>query len=253
MTERSQSCRAVVLLCGLPLSTGCMVGQDVAVSGPSDVATAAPAIVSRDALTAESGASSNRAAKQQDIALPSDGSWDVYSGLQAVPAAYLGKAQRVCSNATSPSVCPAGAIDYGYGGTDWAAHIDACEGNAHWIWAPGVTGASAPAELAEYYFVSRVSVPNRPTSAQVHVAVDDQAEVIVNGAAMGTIGSTTDSGAAWANQSKPTAIDIAGALVVGTNTITIRAANGSGVFTNCTNCTYQQNPAGVIFCVDIRY
>jgi len=159
----------------------------------------------------------------------------------------------VCTNATSQAECPAGAVDYGYGGSYWTARIDACDGKARWLWAPGVTGTSSPAELAEYYFVNHVLVPASPSSAQVIVAADDQAEVIINGAAVGTIGSITDFNVAWADQNKPTAINIASALVTGMNTIIVRAANGPGAFTNCTNCTYQQNPAGVVFCVDVRF
>ena len=240
MTEQSPLTRAVLLICVLGLNAGCISTQDVTVSEPNDV-TDEPEVVSQGAV------------KSHDIALASDITWDVYSSRGLEQKAFLGKAQLVCTNATTPAGCPEGAVDYGFGEGAWAARIDACEGKARWIWAPGITGASAPSEWAEYYFVNHVSVPGAPASAQVHVAVDDLAEVVINGAAIGTIGSTTDFGVAWANQSKPTAIDITRALVTGLNTITIRAANGTGAFSGCTNCTYQQNPAGVIFCVDVRY
>ena len=240
MIEPSPYVRAVILICSSSLITGCITGQDVAVSEPSDVATTNQEVAAPSA------------AKHHGIALASDTNWDVYNSPGLERKAYLGKAQRVCSNPTSPAGCPAGATDYGYGGADWSARIDACEGKARWIWAPGVTGASSPAEFVEYYFVNHVSVPNRPSSAQVIVAVDDQAEVIINGTAVGAIGSLTDVNVAWENQNKSTAINIDSALVTGMNTITIRASNGSGAFTSCTNCTYQQNPAGVVFCVDVR-
>ena len=241
MTERNASVRVGILTCLSSLLTGCLTTQDVAVSEPNDVAAA------------EQEVAAPGAAKHHDIALPSDTNWDVYSSYQLERNAYLGKAQRVCTNATSQAECPAGAVVYGNGGSYWNARIDACDGKAGWIWAPGVTGASYPAELAEYYFVNHVLVPASPSSAQVIVAADDQAEVIINGAAVGTIGSITDFNVAWADQNKPTAINIASALVTGMNTITVRAANGPGAFTNCTNCTYQQNPAGVVFCVDVRF
>jgi hypothetical protein len=241
MTEPSQSTRAAILMCVVSLSNGCLTGQEVGAAEPNDV------------VATEEQAVAQGAVKRPDIALASDASWDVYNSRDLEQKTYLGRAQLVCSNATSPAECPEGAVDYGYGGVDWAARIDGCAGNARWIWAPGVTGASTPAELVEYYFVNHVSVPRRPASAQIHLAVDDQAEVIINGTAVGAIGSTTDLGVAWANQSKPTTIDIARALVTGKNTLVVRASNGSGTFTNCTNCTYQQNPAGVVFCVDIRY
>jgi hypothetical protein len=218
-----------------------MTSQDVAVSEPNDVTTTKQEVLAPDA------------AKHTDIALPSDTNWDVYSSPKLENDAYLGRAQRVCPGAPSPAECPTGAIDYGHGGGGWTARIDACAGKARWIWAPGITGASAPAELTEYYFANRVLIPNPPASAQVIVAVDDQAEVIVNGTAVGSIGSTTDFDAAMAKQLEPTVINIAGALQTGMNTITIRAGNGSGTFANCANCTYQENPAGVVFCVDVRF
>jgi hypothetical protein len=240
MTERSQHTRTLISICLLGLNTGCLSSQDLAVSEPNDLPDE-PAALSQGAVTS------------QDIALASDVTWDVYSSRSLKQKAYLGKAQLVCSNAKTPAGCPEGAVDYGFGDGAWSARIDACEGKPRWIWAPGITGASAPSEWEEYYFVNHVSVPGRPKSALVHVAVDDLAEVIINGAAIGTVGSTTDFGVAWAGESTPSAIDITAALATGQNTITIRAANGTGAFSGCTNCTYQQNPAGVIFCVDVRY
>ncbi len=240
MTEHSQSTRAVISMCALGLCTGCLSTQDLAVSEPNDVASAEPVVVEQAAL------------KGQNITLESDINWDVYSNQSLEQKAYLGKAQLVCANATITTGCPAGAVDYNWGGT-WSARIDACGGNARWIWAPGITGATAPAELAEYYFVNHVSLPGHPASARIYLAVDDEAEVIVNGDAIGIIGSTSDFSAAWASQSKPTALYITSALVTGLNTITIHAANGIGAFAGCTDCTYQQHPAGVLFCVDVRY
>jgi len=241
VTELSFSTRAAILIGLLGLSTGCLTGQGVGVSDPNDVA------VSQSEVTPQNSP------KGHDITLVSDTNWEVYSSRGKEQDAYIGKAQFVCFNSASSTDCPEGALDYGHGTQAWGAHIDACAGNARWIWAPGVTGASAPAEMAEFYFVNQVELQDRPASAHVQLAVDDQAEVIVNGKAVGAIGSTSDVDVAWANQNKPTSIDISSALVTGTNTIAIRAANGSGTFTNCTDCTYQQNPAGVVFCVDIRY
>jgi hypothetical protein len=240
MTELRQSPRVAILLCALGLNTGCLSAQDLAVTEPNDKASDEPDVVAQAAV------------KGQSITLESDANWDVYSSASLEQDAYLGKAQLVCSAATIPAGCPAGAVNYNWGG-DWSARIEACGGNARWIWAPGITAASTPAELAQYYFVNHVSLPARPASARIQLAADDQAEVIVNGSAMGTIGSTTDFGVAWASMSKPSAIDITGALVAGSNAITVHASNGTGAFAGCTNCTYQQHPAGVIFCVDVRY
>jgi len=239
MFKLSHSSHAVLLMGALGLCSGCVSSQDLSVSEPNEVAT-------------EHESVELAASKGQDITLESDTSWDVYSNRGLGKDAYLGKAQIVCSNATIPAGCPAGAVDYNWGGA-WSARIDACQGNARWIWAPGITGESAPAELAEYYFVNHVSLPSGSVSARIYLAVDDEAEVTVNGNEIGTVGSTTDFSVAWASQAKPTALYITNALVTGSNTIAIRAANGAGSFAGCTGCTYQQHPAGVMFCVDVRY
>jgi len=241
VTKPSQFTRAAILLCPIGLNTGCLSSQDASGLEPNDVAAAKSELLTQDA------------AKHPDVALASDNNWDVYDSSSLKSKAYLGKAQRVCANAASTADCPSGAVYYNFGGPGWAGRVDACDGKAQWVWAPGVTGASAPAELAQFYFVKHVSLTRRAASAQLHLAVDDQAEVIVNGVSMGTVGSTTDFGVAWASQLKPSSIDIANALVTGSNTITVRAANGSGTFSDCTNCTYAQNPAGVVFCIEVRY
>ncbi len=241
MTEQILSTRTAVLACMLGALNGCVSSQEGGVSEPNEVAAA------------EQDLNAPAAANPPDIALASDTNWAVYNNQTLEQSSYLGKAQRVCANATDTTQCPEGAVYYSVGGHGWSGRIDACEGNARWIWAPGITGASAPAELAEYYFVNHVSLSSRPASAKIHLAVDDQAEVIINGTSIGTLGSTTDINVAWASQINPTALDITSALTTGPNTITIRAANGAGAFGNCANCTYEQNPAGVVFCVDIWY
>jgi hypothetical protein len=242
VTESSNPTPVVMLICVLGLNTACMTGKDVAVSEPNDVAAA------QQPVTSPEGSS-----KSPDIALPSNDDWEVYSSRSLEPNTYLGNAQLVCANSVASAGCPAEAVQYNLGGSGWAARIDACGGQSRWIWAPGVTAESTPAEMAEYYFATYFSVSKRPATALVHLAVDDQAEVIVNGTAMGTVGSTSDYGLAWGAHDKPTTIDIKNALITGRNTITIRAANGAGGFAVCSNCTYQQHPAGVVACVDVWY
>lgn len=240
MTESSKPTHVVMLICVLGLNTGCLTGKDLAVSEPNDVAAAQP-------VTSPGGSQS------PDIALPSNDDWEVYSSRSLEPDTYLGNAQLVCASSMAVAGCPAESLQYNPGGAGWAARIEACDGQSRWIWAPGITPESAPAEMAQYYFVTRFSVSNRPATALVHLAVDDQAEVIVNGTAMGTVGSTSDYDLAWHAHEKPTTIDIKNALLTGQNTITIRAANGTGGFVGCSNCTYQQHPAGVVACVDVWY
>jgi FIMAH domain/Thrombospondin type 3 repeat len=116
---------------------------------------------------------------------------------------------------------------------------------ASWIWAPGVTGATAPAELAQFFFSKTFTIAATLNGAWIEFAVDNFAEVRVNGTIVGTHGSTTDLSAGITAQRETKVFGIAPYLQAGMNTITIRAQNGSG-FGGCSPCTYQQNPAGVI-------
>ncbi len=117
---------------------------------------------------------------------------------------------------------------------------------ASWIWAPGVTGSTSPAQLAQFYFTKTITLAAAPTAATFQLAVDNFAEVRVNGTIVGTYGSTSDFTAGLASQQTFKSFDILPQLTSGSNTITIRAQNAIG-FGACTTCTYQQNPAGVIF------
>jgi hypothetical protein len=122
---------------------------------------------------------------------------------------------------------------------------------AKWIWAPGVTGSSAPAELAQFTFSKSVNVGGTPTAGTLHLAADDYAEVSVNGTLVGTTGSTTDVVVARLAADTLKSFDILPYLTSGVNTITVRGWNGVGAFDSCTNCTYQQNPAGFLVAFSI--
>ena len=158
----------------------------------------------------------------------------------------LGNAQNVCLNATSPSTCPAGATVYGFAGSAWTADLSSITGT--WIWAPGVTGATSPADQQTYDFSQSFVLDGSPISGSISVAVDDFAQVFVNGISVGTTGSLTDFATAQAAQSQLTSFDISSALTSGTNTITVRASNGPAYFAGCNGgCSYSQNAAGVVF------
>ena len=116
---------------------------------------------------------------------------------------------------------------------------------AQWIWAPGISAWTSPAEEAEFFFRKEFSLPSTPIAASISVAADDFVEVRVNGQIAGTHGSTTDVSAAIEGQSKLATFDIAPFLVAGDNSIVIRAANGS--FSGCVDCAYSQEQAGVVF------
>jgi len=185
----------------------------------------------------------------EDVLTPfaSDTTWEVYDADPAAgPANLLGLAQLVCLSPSVPASCPGGATAYCTshpGG--WTANLASIPG-AGWIWAPGITGATQPAELAEFYFVKQF-VLGTPTAGTLSVAVDDFAEIRVNGVVVGTHGSTTDVGMASAAQSGLGTFDLTPFLASGLNTLTVRAQNGIGSFAGCTNCTYCQHTAGVVF------
>ena len=176
------------------------------------------------------------------INFASDSSWEVRDSFDNP----LGSAQAVCLNAFAPSPCPSGATQYGFAGGGWGANLAAIPG-AQWIWAPGITGSTQPAELTTYTFSKSLFLAGVVGAATLYVAADDFASVSVNGSNVGFIGSTTNGGAAGAANSTLTAFDISSFLSAGSNVIEIEGRNGIGAFAGCTNCTYAQHPAGVVF------
>ena len=118
---------------------------------------------------------------------------------------------------------------------------------AFWIWAPGITGDTPNASLAEYAFSRKFDLAGTPISGSISVAVDDMAQVYVNGSLAGTTGSITNASVAFAAQSALKSFDITPFLVSGTNTIEVLAQNGPDSFAGVTNSDYRQNTAGVVF------
>ena len=171
----------------------------------------------------------------------SDTSWTVTDNDPDIgPALSLpAGAQRVCLNASAPAACPADATLYGYAGGGWDADLSAIPG-ADWIWAPGIDGATAPADSDIYDFTKVIDVPGVPTGGMVHFTADDLAFVYVNGVLIGNSVS----------HSELATFDIGDALVEGENTIMIRAQN----YVICgSSCSYASNPAGVVFGGTIDY
>lgn len=123
-----------------------------------------------------------------------------------------------------------------------------------WIWRPGVDAAS-PADLDGAYFVKQFDVPGAPIEAHLFVAVDDMAEVFVNGVSVGTTGSITDYSLAAGAQSTLHGFDLTSHIVAGPNTIAVKAQNGPSAFTGgrCGPCNYGGNPAGVVFGGEVRF
>jgi hypothetical protein len=108
------------------------------------------------------------------ISFVSDTTWEVFD-----PAGtFLGFAQDVCLNVTL--FCHWGPTPFGIPG-------------AREIWAPGITGATLVGPLpAEFFFSKAFNLSGSPTAGTISVAVDDFAEVRVNGMIVGTTGSVTD-------------------------------------------------------------
>ena len=197
-----------------------------------------------------SAARSGQVLAAPSVPLASDASWDVFSSDPTIPGAvFLGKAQPVCLNATTPANCPAGAILYGNPATAaWTADLSTLPG-AVWVWVPGVTGATTTADLAQAFFTKTITLPAAPLSAFISVAADDFAQVLVNGFVVGIAGSTIDPAAAAAASAGLTTFDITSLLVPGDNRIVVQGVNGPASFASCGGapCSYQQNPAGVVF------
>jgi hypothetical protein len=167
------------------------------------------------------------------------------------PAAQrLGVAQPVCIGPATPPSCPAGAVVYG-NRSGWNADLSTIPG-ALWVWGPGVSVTDL-ADLKTFVFVHTFTLGAAPTGT-LKIAVDDAAEVRVNGSVAGATGSVTTVAAASAAATSLTTFDLAPLLVPGTNTIAIAAQNGPTSFAGCaTPCTYASNPAGVVFGGTLSY
>jgi hypothetical protein len=113
--------------------------------------------------------------------------------------------------------------------------------------APGITGATPNASLARFSFTKTFTLVGTPVSGTISLAVDDFAQVFVNGTSAGTYGSIVNPATAFAAQSATTTFDITSLLVAGTNTITLAYENGPDSFAGVTNATYAQNTAGIVF------
>src|SRR5262245_15268733 len=122
-----------------------------------------------------------------------------------------------------------------------------------WMWRPDVDGTTL-SDLQGVY-LSKQFVLGVPSSGQISVGADDFAEVQVNGHVVGSTGSLTVFNAALAAQSALKAFDLLAYLVVGSNTITVKAQNGVASFAGgiCNPCNYDQNHAGVIFTGSLTY
>ena len=197
--------------------------------GCSDAATGPTALPPR-ALDAELAA----AEEQVTITFVSDPSWG---------------AQYVCLGVANPVDCPAGATIYGYGGPGgWGTDLSSIP-TAHWVWATGVHGSST-SYPAVYAFSKSFELPGTPTGGSIAISADDFAEISVNGALVGSIGSVSNSDDATIASTTLTTFDIGPYLATGTNVISIRAANGNF---GCGSIAYSCNPGALVFGGSLTY
>ncbi len=115
-------------------------------------------------LTTGLGAAHPTAAQTTTTTFVSGPSWNTADAF----GNSLGGAQYVVVNSQYPTVQPPGATDYGVVTTSpvWTADISSISG-AYWIWAPGITGATPNASLAQYSFSNQFFLAGMPQSGTI--------------------------------------------------------------------------------------
>ncbi|MFO1143063.1 MAG: hypothetical protein U1E59_11820 [Amaricoccus sp.] len=194
------------------------------------------------------------------VNIPSGAGWETRRDPTPPPApptlgAFLGPAQNVCLDAggPTPANCPLAAIpagpatDFGYTLGGWGADLTPLlPTDPKWIWAPGITATSKPAEDQHYSFRSTFLLCGQPMDSEAWLSADNRAELLINGT---PVLSNAD------NSVLRHALIPAALLhrIPGYNTIEIRAGNDANP-PNCgtvqpgnTDGPYSCNPAGVVF------
>jgi hypothetical protein len=175
-----------------------------------------------------------------------------YTADPAQGGTLLGPSEEVCLEpSASDRRCPTGGVSYNTGGGDWGTAGLSDYPLAHFMWAPGISGQTFPADLAGYAFSRSFYLPGTPVNGTIRIAADDFADVRVNGVSAGSIGSVTDISAAADAQSYLHAIDLTPFLHQGANVITVVGQNGPASYPGpgvCGDaCSYSSNPAMVVF------
>jgi hypothetical protein len=197
------------------------------------------------AITVAAGLAALPAAAQTTTTFVSGPSWNTTDA----SGTSLGAAQYVVLNSQYPTVQPPNATNYGVVTPSpvWTADISSIPG-AYWIWAPGITGATPNASLAQYSFSQQFFLAGAPETGALSIAADDYASVFVNGTQVGSIGSISDINAAFESQSALTTFNLAPYLTSGLNTILVDAQNGPASFAGGPlNEPDSVNEAGVVF------
>jgi hypothetical protein len=188
---------------------------------------------------------------QTNLIVVSDTTWTVRAISKTLPT-VVGRAEAVCLNAVAPRNCPPDAVLYG-GAADWFADLSSIPG-AMWIWGPGINGSTSPADLQTFWFSKEIYLPAEPLTGSISIAADDYAEITVNGQLVAAYGSVTHLGAAVRSAKSLHRYGVKYLLHKGNNQIVIRAQNGPSSFVvGCNPCNYAENPAGVVFGLNITY
>jgi hypothetical protein len=165
----------------------------------------------------------------------------------------LGLAQNICLDAFFPPSCPPGATLYGNHSGGWTADLSAISG-ATWIAAPGITGQTPGADLAEFYFSRQIILSGHPVDGIVFVGADDFVDVRVNGVLVGSWGSVSDRGEGIQAQNHLKGFNVTALLKPGKNVITFHNQNGPASFAGCGQpCSFGENPMGVVFGGSLSY
>jgi len=202
------------------------------------------------------------------VTVVSDTSWNVFecphprawleAARDCTNGGWLGLAQNVCLDRMNPPNCGVGATPaatlYGYARAAWTANLSSLPAGASWIWSPKtdsaskqvLTGASSPAAFQEFKFETEFYLCEPPKGGIISVAVDNAAEVWLNGNFVPDSTSTTESGL---NTFKvpPSFLYGSSLLNVRPNKLTVKATNLPYADPSvCPTDQYQCNPAGVV-------
>jgi len=182
--------------------------------------------------------------------------WDVYAlNADGTKGPWLGFAQNVCLNTTSPSNCPLGSSPaptlYGYAFNGWTADLSSLPTSARWIWAPKITGASSPAALQGFIFETEFYVCDPAMDGTISVAVDNSAEVSINGT---TLANSASSQSALTTLTIPLGLFAGSSITKGIhkNYLTVKASNAANP-ADCQSDQYGCNPAGLVLGATMNY
>jgi hypothetical protein len=172
----------------------------------------------------------------KNLSIISNNTWSVYENynLEGDQESLLGKAEEI-----------------NFPGTSSFENISP---DSKWIWAPNLSLSSSIADLTTFYFYTDFYLPigSSEFNGKLTLVVDDYAEIYINDNKVGYHGSIIDVNLSG---NQPKTFDFTQYLHAGKNHIVIKVQNGPAYFSgaNCTHCTWQENPAGLLLDAQIAY